>query len=55
MLHEEFYNMYDAETDADITDDEEDLQLNCVMFFDEIGVPYYHRYFFEISNDIIPS
>lgn len=56
MFDNYFDNIYDAETDNDLTDDEQDVHLNnIVLFIDENEVPYYYRYFFEISNDAIPS
>lgn len=51
-------NIYNADTDVDITDDEDDVAnpvpvVNYILFEDENGVFYYHNYFFEFYTEFM--
>ena len=47
-------NIYDEDTDPDVTDDEFDIDLDTFLFIDENEVRYFQRYFLEISDEVVP-
>ena len=47
-------NIYDEDTDPDVTDDEFDIDLDTFLFIDENEVRYFYRYFLEISDEVVP-